>query len=210
MNYFRNKNIKMVDGYNMTTAEWYSTLFQFIDLILSLMAFIGSVIAIYFTYQNLKEMKKQLAEQKEQYFEQNRGSLIFYISKSSTSIFHSLIIKNFGNSSAKLLSLKITPDLDWAKTRESNLNKFNVSNLKNIFLAPQQHISSEFDFRSYPEKKFDIEICYETCGKILSEQYSIDIDFIGNLITAELNIKDELSALKNINKSITALSDKFI
>ena len=40
--------------------------------------------------------------------------------------------------------------------------------------------------------------------------YSIDIDFIGNLLTMEPEIKDELSALKNINKSITALSDKFI
>lgn len=54
----------------MTSAEWHSTLFQFIGLILSLATFIGSIVAIYYTYQNLKEMKKQLAEQKNQYFEQ--------------------------------------------------------------------------------------------------------------------------------------------
>ena len=59
----------------MTSAEWHSTLFQFIGLLLSLATFIGSVVAIYYTYQNLKEMKKQLAEQKNQYFEQNRGSV---------------------------------------------------------------------------------------------------------------------------------------
>ena len=46
--------------------------------------------------------------------------------------------------------------------------------------------------------------------KMITENYSIDIDFIGNLLTMEPEIKDELSALKNINKSITALSDKFI
>ena len=159
----------------MTSAEWHSTLFQFIGLILSLVTFIGSIVAIYYTYQNLKEMKKQLAEQKNQYFEQNRGNPVFYISKNRESIIHSLIIKNFGNSPAKLISLKITPD-----------------------------------FRSYPDKSFDIEICYETCGKLITENYSIDIDFIGNLLTMEPEIKDELSALKNINKSITALSDKFI
>lgn len=45
---------------------------------------------------------------------------------------------------------------------------------------------------------------------MITENYSIDIDFIGNLLTMEPEIKDELSALKNINKSITALSDKFI
>ena len=130
--------------------------------------------------------------------------------KWSQSIIHSLIIKNFGNSPAKLISLKITPDLDWDKSGETGLKDFNITNLKNVFLAPQQHISSAFDFRSYPDKSFDIEICYETCGKLITENYSIDIDFIGNLLTMEPEIKDELSALKNINKSITALSDKFI
>ena len=33
----------------MILAEWYSTLFQFIGLILSFFTFIGSVIAIYYT-----------------------------------------------------------------------------------------------------------------------------------------------------------------
>lgn len=63
----------------MTPAEWHSTLFQFIGLILSLATFIGSIVAIYYTYQNLKEMKKQLAEQKNQYFEQNRESVSSFV-----------------------------------------------------------------------------------------------------------------------------------
>lgn len=194
----------------MTPAEWHSTLFQFISLILSFATFIGSVVAIYYTYQNLNEMKKQLAEQKNQYFEQNRGNLVFYISKNKDNILHSLIIKNFGNSPAKLISLKITPDIDWDKSGEMGLKNFNITNLKNVFLAPQQHISSVFNFSAYPDKSFDIEICYETCKNLITENYSIDIDFVGNLLTMEPEIKDELSALKNINKSITALSDKFI
>lgn len=119
----------------MTSAEWHSTLFQFIGLILSLATFIGSIVAIYYTYQNLKEMKKQLAEQKNQYFEQNRGNLVFYISKNRESIIHSLIIKNFGNSPAKLISLKITPDLDWGKSGETGLKDFNITNIKNVFLV---------------------------------------------------------------------------
>ena len=32
----------------MTSAEWHSTLFQFIGLILSLVTFIGSIVAIYY------------------------------------------------------------------------------------------------------------------------------------------------------------------
>lgn len=194
----------------MTTYEWYSTLFQLLGLILSLSTFIGSVIAIYFTYQNLKEMKKQLAEQKDQYFEQNRGNLIFYITKSNVDILHSLIIKNFGNSPAKLLSLKISPDLNWEKAGQSGIEELNISNVKNIFLAPQQHISSIFDFRSYPEKSFDIEINYETCGKIITEEYTIDIDYIGKLLTPGSDPENPLKALKNINESIISLSNKFV
>lgn len=162
----------------MILAEWYSTLFQFIGLILSFFTFIGSVIAIYYTYQNLKEMKKQLNEQ-------NRGNLVFYIAKSGVDVFYSLIIKNFGNSPAKLLSLKMTPDLEWGKTGEKDLNDFNITNLKNVFLAPQQHISSGFDFRNYPDKVFDVEISYETCGKVITENYTIDINFLGNILTME-------------------------
>lgn len=194
----------------MTIYEWHATLLQLIGLLLSLATFIGSIIAIYFTYQNLKEMRKQLAEQKEQYFQQNRGNLIFYISKNMTSMMHSLIIKNFGNSPAKLLALKLTPELDWKKAGQTDLSEFNIGNLKNVFLAPQQHISSGFDFRSYPDNSFEVEISYETCGKIITESYTIDLDFIGNLLTMEPQIKDELSALKNINKSISSLSDKFM
>lgn len=75
----------------MTSAEWHSTLFQFIGLILSLITFIGSIIAIWFTYLNLKEMRKQLKEQQNQYFEQNRGNILFYIRKSDVSVTHDLL-----------------------------------------------------------------------------------------------------------------------
>ncbi|GAA0795250.1 hypothetical protein GCM10008910_13770 [Faecalicatena orotica] len=194
----------------MTSAEWHSTLFQFIGTILTLATFIGSIVAIYFTYQNLKEMKKQLTEQRIQYFEQNRGNLIFYIEKNQVDFLHSLIIKNFGNSPAKLLSLKITPSLDWGKAGQTDIDEFNIANIQNVFLAPQQHISSIFDFRNYPDKKFEIEICYQTCKKNISEKYSIDIDFLDRVLTTRSEIKDELSALKKISASLESLSNKLI
>lgn len=194
----------------MTSAEWHSTLFQFIGLILSAITFIGSIVAIWLTYLNLKEMRKQLKEQQNQYFEQNRGNLLFYICKSGVGITHDLIIKNFGNSPAKLLALEISPDLDWSKTNNADIKQFNVSNLKNIFLAPQQHVGTIFDFSNYTDEKFDIKICYETCNKTIEETYSIDINYLHNVLTLDPKISDELSALKYINKSIISLSNKFI
>ena len=194
----------------MTAAEWHSTLFQFIGVILSFVTFVGSVIAIYYTYQNLKEMRKQLNEQKGQYFEQNRGNLIFYISKSDIGITHDLIIKNFGNSPAKLISLKITPDLDWSKAGQTGVDDFNITKLNNIFLAPQQHIGTLFDFTNYEETELDVEICYTTCEKQFTENYKIDLNYLHKVLRTEPKIDSELQALKYINKSINALSDKFI
>lgn len=194
----------------MTAAEWHSTLFQFIGVILSFVTFIGSVIAIYYTYQNLKEMRNQLNEQKNQYFEQNRGNLIFYIAKSDVGITHDLIIKNFGNSPAKLISLKITPDLDWSKAGQSGVVDFNITKLNNIFLASQQHIGTIFDFTHYEENELDVEICYSTCNKQFTESYKIDLNYLHKVLRTEPKIDNELQALKYINKSINALSDKFI
>lgn len=194
----------------MTSAEWHSLLFQFIGIILSFATFIGSVIAIYYTYQNLKEMRKQLNEQKKQYFEQNRGNIVFYICKSTVGITHDLIIKNFGNSPAKLISLNITPDLDWSKAGQTGVDDFNVTKLKDIFLAPQQHISTVFDFTKFEATELDVEIKYTTCDKEFTERYRIDINSLHSVLTLEPKIDDELSALKNINKSLVAISDKFI
>ena len=194
----------------MTAAEWHSTLFQFIGVILSFVTFVGSVIAIYYTYQNLKEMRKQLNEQKGQYFEQNRGNLIFYISKSDIGITHDLIIKNFGNSPAKLISLKITPDLDWSKAGQTGVDDFNITKLNNIFLASQQHIGTLFDFTNYEETELDVEICYTTCEKQFTENYKIDLNYLHKVLRTEPKIDSELQALKYINKSINALSDRFI
>ena len=194
----------------MTSAEWHSTLFQFIGIILSALALIGSIVAIYYAYRNLKEMQKQLTEQKNQYFEENRGNLIFYICKSSIGITHDLIIKNFGNSPAKLISLKISPDLDWSKAGQTGVDDFNITKLNNIFLAPRQHIGTIFDFNNFNETELDIEIKYTTCGKEFTEQYKIDLNYLHKVFTLEPRIENELTALKYINKSITALSDKII
>lgn len=194
----------------MTPAEWHSTLFQCIGTIVSLLALIASIIAFILTYKNLSEMKKQLNEQQKQYFEQNRGNLIFYVQKSTIGTTHDLIIKNFGNSPAKLMSLKISPDLDWSKTGHSNISEFNITKLSNIFLAPQQHICTIFDFTDFDKTELAVEIHYSTCGKEFTESYNVDLNYIHKVLSVEPDIKDELSALKNINKAINFLSNKFV
>lgn len=194
----------------MTPAEWHSTLFQFISLILSLATFIGSVIAIYFTYQNLKEMRKQLNAQKEQYFEQNRGNVIFYVYHDILYSQDYLVIKNFGNSPAILNSIKTIPQLDWSDTDHQGMQSFNIDNIKNVMLAPGQHIKTMYDFSSSKTQKFNVIVDYVSCGKTFTETYTIDLDYTDRELYCDSSPKDIQGAINKVAKSIDSFSDKFI
>lgn len=177
--------------------------YEIIDIIVTITSTIIACIAAIFTYKNLSEIRKQ-------FFEQNRGNLVFYFDNLKTSSNYSLILKNFGNSPAKLISLEIQPELDWNKTSTGIPDSFNITNCKNVFLAPNQHISTIFDFENYEDQIFQISISYETCGKTISESYTLDLQFAKHLLYTEPEIKNELSALKQINKSIQQFSDRFL
>lgn len=177
--------------------------FDIVSCIISAVSVLIAAIVAILTYKNLREMRKQ-------FFEQNRGRLVFYIDNVRTGLFKVLVIKNFGNSPAKLLSLCITPDLDWRKSDPTSSSDFNISNFKDVFLAPGQHVSSAFDFENYPDKIFNIELTYETCGKTFSESYVIDLHFSHIALSYRPETKDELNALEEINDSIQQLSQRFL
>ena len=187
----------------MTTYESYDLMLQLIGIFFSFTATICSIIAIVYTYKNLKEIRNQ-------FFEQNRGQLVFYIDYSAVEIFSHLVLKNFGNSPAKLKHIKFSPDLSWNDIGKPNLTDFDFSRLKNVFLAPNQHIKSSFELSRSTLDSFEAEICYETCGKTYTEKYIIDLKYSHHLLHNEATIKDPVDGLKQINKSIRNLSDKFI
>lgn len=187
----------------MSSYEHYDLFLQSIGIFFSFTATICSIIAIVYTYKNLKEIR-------DQFFEQNRGQLVFYIDHSAVEIFSLLILKNFGNSPAKLKYIKFSPDLSWNDIGKPNLNDFDFSKLKNIFLAPNQHIKSSYELSRSTIDSFDAEICYETCGKTYTEKYTIDLTYSHHLLHSDATIKDPVDGLKQINKSIRKLSDNFI
>ena len=191
----------------MSLAEWHSTLFQFIGLVLSFATFIGSIIAIYFTYQNLKEMRKQLDEQKNQYFEQNRGNVIFYLYHDTLYSEDYIVLKNFGNSPAIISSIETTPKLSW---NNPDLHDFDIDNLKNIMLAPGQHIKTVYDFDSTEIKKIDVCVNYVSCNKSFTETYSIDLDYTNRTMHLDSSPEDPIGAINKVAKSIDSLSDKII
>lgn len=187
----------------MTQFEAISCNISIASCIISGIAVIFAALAAFYTYKNLKEIQNQ-------FFEQNRGNLVFFIEKTRTSQFHSLIIKNFGISPAKLISIEVMPELDWNETKFGITEEANISNCKNVLLAPNKFIESKFYFDGYPENEFIVKLTYETSGKVISETSVVNISYLDHVVTEEKTISDEFSALKEINYSIQDLSNKFI
>lgn len=176
--------------------------YQIWTLVITGLGVLVSIATALLTYRNLREIRKQ-------FFEQHRGNLIFYIDKAPNQNFHTLVLRNYGNAPAKLIALSISPDIDWEKSKCAIPQKFNISNAKNIFLVPHQFFSSDFDFEDYPDKLFKIEIIYQTCGKTITENYSIDLSYTDCIIEERPTLNNSLDALKAINNSIQRLSERF-
>lgn len=175
---------------------------ELLSIIFDFITSLTSIIVVIFTYKNLKELKVAR-------FEESRAYITFYIDKFKNDIFSTLIIKNFGKSSGKLISITLNPPLDWSKTK-TDINLKPLTECKNIYLAPNQSVKSLFDFRDQSIKVFEVSITYETLGKTFTDNYQIDLSYRANVITSTPRIEDKLDALKSIHESIDKLSQKVL
>ncbi|WP_170075083.1 hypothetical protein [Paraclostridium dentum] len=160
---------------------------------------ITAIISIIISVATLRHSKKISLES-------NRANIVFFFHKNKSEIPHRLVLKNFGKSSGKLLSIHISPNLSY---ENSNMNTKRplITDCSNIFLAPNQSVYSCFDFRDYPDKVFKVSIKYETMKKIYNEEYTLDLNFRESILVTKPNISDELDGLIHINDSIQTLYD---
>lgn len=176
---------------------------EIISCVLTGTGTIISACAAFLTYRNLKEIQKQ-------FFEQNRGNLVLYVDHLKGRPSHTLILKNYGNSPAKLLHLELEPPLDWTKTKWNLSAQKTPFDTPNIFLAPNASIRSDFDFHEYPDRLFNVKIKYKTCGRVFSENYTLNVQYFEDETKIEHDPGQIPSILKNIDQSIQALSDRFL
>lgn len=175
---------------------------ELVSCIISAFSVLISGVAAFFTYKNLEEIKNQN-------YEQNRGNVILYLEKYRYNDFHYIIIKNFGNSAAMLKKIQIDPPITWDKTIQSIPSEHDVENLRDIFLAPNQSIQTEFDFKTYEDTRFHVTLIYNTLNKEIVQKYDIDLDFSRKVLYRKTKSKDEVKALDNLTHSIEELSERF-
>ena len=184
---------------NISVSDW-------IQIFIALITLIGVLVSTLIAIKTLKQNNNMIEES-------NKANIAFYIDYNPACNMYFIIIKNFGNSIGKLLSLDVSPKLDWQKTKfKQELTPLTES--KNILLAPNQKVSSWFDFNEYPDKKFDVKIKYESLNKIYENSYSIDLTYVNNIdwltqYSFDDTTKDNKEVLYKINNSIRDLTDKF-
>ena len=174
-----------------------SDLIQIISIIITTFISITSIVIAILTLKQTNKITK----------ESSRAYIVFSIRKERAQSDYSLIIKNYGQTGGKLISIDIDPPLSYEKSRY-NLNRKVITDHKDIFPAPGQSIKSVFSFRQYPDSFFNVTVTYETLGESYTDSYTIDLDYTDSILTAEPSIRDTTDALKQINKSIREVSDK--
>ena len=177
-----------------------------IQVIIASITFIGIIASSIIAIASIKQNNKILEEN-------SRANILLYVDFSPSFQRYYIVIKNFGNSLGKVLYIKTTPKLNWSKAKFKQEIKA-ITESKNFVLAPNQKIASWFDFKEYPDKKFDVEICYETLGKQHVVNYTIDLNFVNNIdwltqYAFDDTTDDYKKSIYTLNNIIQDLSDKF-
>lgn len=187
--------------------DWFLSLSntEKIELFSAIASLTTSTIAIIISVITLRKSNNAIVES-------SRANILFYID-TLTGAQQFLTLKNFGHSVGKVISVNITPELNYSKnpTMPDKPNPVLV-NYSNILLAPNQCIKSWFPFSDYPDKKLQIHIEYETLGKTYIEDYPIDLSYIkaiDYLQKDSFHTTDEKSALVDIGNTLRRLSERF-
>lgn len=133
-----------------------------------------SIIAIYYSHKAVKtasEANKLTAEITE---EANRPVIVAYLDTIEINDFHKyLVIKNFGNTSATILDLKFSKDVDTLG--------FNMSSLIGYTMAPSQKFMHILD--NDLKDTIAVNIIYKNqTGKTYDEEYLVKTDATSKLL----------------------------
>lgn len=181
----------------LATSDW-------IQIIIAILSFIGIVTSIVIAVSTLKQNSRMIKEN-------TRAYIVLYIDYHPQTNRYFLVIKNFGKSIGKLISIDVSPKLDWKRCKfKQNIKPLTES--KNVLLAPGQKISSWFDFEKYPDKFFNVKLTYQTLNKDYTEMYTIDLNWLDNKdwihnYSFDDQSDDYKEILYRINNSILEVSD---
>jgi len=176
-----------------------------IQIIATLTTMVGIVVSLIFAIFTLRQNNKFKREEARA----NIVCFIEHITKTSNSY---IVIKNFGKSIGRVIDVTLAAYVDIDKIvgiTDSNFE--NILKQKNYILAPDQKISSFYNFIDYDIDDFTVTISYETLGKTYKEEFLLKPRLAHNVVSTvktSSNYNNTENLLSNMNESLREISEK--
>lgn len=170
-------------------------MFENITAITSIIAIIISLITLYKSYK--------------QEFEIAKGNIVIYFDYDLISSKVFLIIKNTGNSVATIKHIECNKNIE--SIIPNNINS--LISYNDTFLAPNQKIYQEINFKAIKNSTIIFNCQYVTLGKSIETKQSINTSFISSLGQSSPYFTDNLSlnkCLNKINNSILLIAQRLM
>lgn len=176
-----------------------------IQIIATIVTALGILVGLVISIITLKQNNKFKREE-------SRANIVCYIEHITKTANSYIVIKNYGNSIGKVLRVTLNKDIDLNKILGiTNKDYKNIFQRENYLLAPNQKITSWYDFMNNKVEEFTVTIEYETLGKRYKEDYLISPDFVHSVVYTDKNMsgldKTE-SMLYKMNESLREISEK--
>ncbi len=176
-----------------------------IQIISTIVTAIGIIVSFIISIITLRQNNKFKREE-------TRANIICYIEHISKTSNSYIVIKNLGNSVGKVLRVTLDKNIDLNKILGINSKKYkNIFQRENYILAPNQKISSWYNFIDHDVEDFTVTIEYETLGKKYKESFLLSSKYIHSVISTDKSNSSHDATqklLNNINESLREISEK--
>ncbi|MDD4387566.1 MAG: hypothetical protein PHD15_07455 [Clostridia bacterium] len=176
-----------------------------IQIISTIITTIGILVSFIISIITLKQNNKFKREE-------SRANIVCYIEHISKSSNSYIVIKNFGNSVGKVINITMNKDIDLNKILGITSKDFkNILQRKNYLLAPNQKVSSWYNFIQHDIEDFTVTLEYETLGKIYKEDYLLSSKYVHSVVYTDKSksgYNKEENILNNMNESLREISEK--
>lgn len=142
---------------------------------------ISTIITAITAISSILIAKSTLKQNNQLFKEANQADVYILITPCWNKQYYQLNVHNYGKSSANIIKIDISPDLSYDVFAPANQP---ITKCENIYLAPNQSISTLIPHRDYKNKTVDITIKYTSLGNTITKSYSQDLRYFDGILKA--------------------------
>lgn len=143
---------------------------------------ISTIITAITAISSILIAKSTLKQNNHLFKEANQADVYILITPCGNNEYYQLNVHNAGKSSANITKIDLSPELSYSTFAPAYQP---ITKYKNIYLAPNQSISTLIPHRDYENKTVDITITYTSLGNTITKSYSQNLKYFNGLLKAK-------------------------